>query len=426
MAASYPRNAWSGLLLAFLMLSPKPATADRTDLHESSSLSMQGLNEWLAQERSARRPLEEQGFAAAPLTRADALTAFERLWDDYADGVREALQNEWENKVIDIGRLSMKFDYRILGRKPKDGRDLYLSFHGGGGTTAAVNDAQWKNQITLYTPDQGIYVAPRAPTDAWNLWHQAHIDAFLARLIQGAIIHMDVNPDRVYIMGYSAGGDGVYQLAPRISDRLAAAAMMAGHPNETSPKGLRNLPFTIHVGRNDSGYRRNEVARSWKEQLADLQDGDPGGYVHEVHLHRGMGHWMNGKDAVALEWMAQFSRNPFPDKVVWKQDDVTHSQFYWLEVPEEERKARSEIVAERKGQAITLSGISGLGKVTVLLNDHMLDLDRPVTIRWQDKVLFSGMAQRTLATLSRTLENRSDPKLFFSAAVTVELDRSGR
>ena len=52
------------------------------------------------------------------------------------------------------------------------------------------------------------------------------------------IMLYEVDPNKVYLMGYSAGGDGVYQLAPRMADRFAAAAMMAGHPNETSPLGL--------------------------------------------------------------------------------------------------------------------------------------------------------------------------------------------
>ena len=29
---------------------------------------------------------------------------------------------------------------------------------------------------TAYRLQEGIYVAPRAPTDNWNLWHEAHID----------------------------------------------------------------------------------------------------------------------------------------------------------------------------------------------------------------------------------------------------------
>ena len=77
----------------------------------------------------------------------------------------------------------------------------------------------------------------------------------------------DVNWNRVYLLGYSAGGDGVYQLAPRMADRWAAAAMMAGHPNETSPLGLRNVPFVLQVGGLDSGYNRNRVAMEWEKKL---------------------------------------------------------------------------------------------------------------------------------------------------------------
>src|SRR6185295_3610744 len=106
-------------------------------------------------------------------------------------------------------------------------------------------------QIDLYKPAEGLYIAPRAPTNAWNLWHEAPMDALLDRLIEDAIVFGGVNPDRVYLMGYSAGGDGVYQLGPRMADRWAAAAMMAGHPNEASPLGLRNIGFAIQVGAND-------------------------------------------------------------------------------------------------------------------------------------------------------------------------------
>ena len=72
---------------------------------------------------------------------------------------------------------------------------------------------QWENQKKLYTLEEGIYLAPRSPTNTWNLWHEAHIDRLFGRLIEDLIVLEDVNPDRVYVLGYSAGGDGVYQLA---------------------------------------------------------------------------------------------------------------------------------------------------------------------------------------------------------------------
>ena len=110
----------------------------------------------------------------------------------------------------------MKFDFIVFGEKPKNGRSLFISMHGGGGAPPKVNESQWRNQMRLYKPKEGIYLCPRAPTDTWNLWHQSHIDPLFDRLIENLIIFEGVDPERVYLMGYSAGGDGVYQLAPDV------------------------------------------------------------------------------------------------------------------------------------------------------------------------------------------------------------------
>ncbi|MFN9878353.1 MAG: hypothetical protein ACK557_07725, partial [Planctomycetota bacterium] len=53
------------------------------------------------------------------------------------------------------------------------------------------------------------------------------------------------------------------RVGPRLADRWAAAGMMAGHPNETVPLGLRNVPFALQVGAEDAAYRRNEIGREW-------------------------------------------------------------------------------------------------------------------------------------------------------------------
>jgi hypothetical protein len=317
----------------------------------------------------------------------------------------------------------MKLLTKNFGDKPKDGWNLFISMHGGGNADPAVNDEQWQNQIKLYQPANSLYVCPRAPTNTWNLWHEAHIDPLFTRLIEDAIVLEGVDPNHVYLMGYSAGGDGTYALAPRMADSLAAASMMAGHPNDASPLGLRNLPFTIHVGALDDGYHRNEVATQWGEKLDALQKDDPQGYVHEVHLHAGRAHWMNLEDAVAVDWMLQYTRNPLPDKVVWKQsNDTTHDRFYWLATPHDEAKKGQLIVASRKGQNVDIEKVEGVHSVTMLLSDAMADLDQPVTINFGGKELFKGTVSRTVAQLHSTLVDRGDPELVFSAHQTVSVD----
>lgn len=378
--------------------------------------ALDSLARWIAEPVDKRPSLAAADFAAVPLSRAEADKAAALLVEDHARQIKATRAKEMEEKRIVLGKHEMKFWYQVFGDKPAAGRSLFISLHGGGGAPARVNDGQWQNQKRLYQPAEGVYLCPRAPTDTWNLWHQAHIDDFFARLIENLVVFESVNPDRVYVLGYSAGGDGVYQLAPRMADRWAAAAMMAGHPNDASPLGLRNLPFTLHVGGKDAAYRRNEVAAQWRDKLAALRKDDPQGYLHDVQIHEQKGHWMDREDAVAIPWMAKQTRNPLPDKIVWQQDDVTHRRFYWLAV--DEPKAKTKITATRQGQQLDLTA-ENVPQITVRLNDQLVNLDQEVTIKLNGAPAYQGRPPRTLRTLATTLQNHGDPKTLFPAEVKI-------
>ena len=397
------------------------------DLLAASAKAVVDFKAWVAPARDLRPDLQGTPFAGQALSKEDAALVQAGLWDDHQALIRETRAVEMAAKTIELKGKVMKFetvDFPAKTVTAPGGRSLFISMHGGGGAPPQVNESQWRNQIKLgrdYAPEEGIYLAPRAPTDTWNLWHEAHIDGFFDRIIENLVVLEKINPDRVYLLGYSAGGDGVYQLAPRMADRWAAVSMMAGHPNETSPTGLRNVPFALQVGGNDAAYRRNEIAAEWGRKLDALQQADPSGYPHFTEVHAGKGHWMGMADRKAIPWMEKFTRQPFPEKIVWRQDDVTHDRLYWLEVPPAQAAAGQEITAVRSGQTITLTASDGVGSVTVLLNDAMLDLDQPVLIQAGGKPLFSGRLSRTATTLERTLSERGDPRSVFSSTVTVTL-----
>jgi hypothetical protein len=379
------------------------------------------LRAFLAQPRAGRADIAAQPFAKAPLTVAEAREVKALLWADHVADIKETRTAEWNGKAIVAADKTLKLLTKNFGTKPKDGWNLFISMHGGGNAPPEVNDQQWENQIKLYQPKDSLYIAPRAPTDTWNLWHESHIDILFEKLIEDAIVLGEVNPNRVYLMGYSAGGDGVYQLAPRMADHFAAASMMAGHPNDASPLGLRDLPFTIHVGALDNGYNRNKIAAEWGQKLDALEREDPKGYVHLVKLHEGRPHWMNLEDRVAVDWMLKYTRNPIPEKVVWKQGNAPHDRFYWLAVPKEQVKPGNLIVASREKQTIRIEKVEGVTSVKVLLSDAMVDLDKPVRIEFDGKAIYEGLAPRTAADLAGTLAGRGDPEMVFPASVSVEL-----
>lgn len=240
----------------------------------------------------------------------------------------EELKGEWKNQAMVYGGNTMKFWHKYYGDAPRGTRSMWISMHGGGNAPTELNNQQWENQKLLYKPSEGLYVAPRAPWNDWDMWFKPGMDELLHRLITAAVLFEGVDPNKVYLMGYSAGGDGVWRMGPRMADSWAAASMMAGHPGDVSLLSLRNTPFMMWVGELDTAYERNKKVPEWGKKLDQLQSGDSEGYVHETHVVKGKPHWMNLEDAAAVPWMAKFTRNPLPQRVVWQQGDVMHNYFY--------------------------------------------------------------------------------------------------
>ena len=393
----------------------------QTEFIENSA-HIQSLETWLDQATGPESNLSGQSFAQRAVSEEAADTAVQMIHEFLNKELKEKYAGDWQDSTLKIGKRELKFRYKKFGEKPAKGWSLYISMHGGGGTTKEMNDQQWKNQIGLYEPEEGIYMAPRSPTDSWNMWHQSHVDSLFSLFIELADVFEGINTNRVYLTGYSAGGDGTYQLAPRMADQLAAAAMMAGHPNDASPLGLYNLPFALHMGAEDAAYDRNKIAAGWGQKLDELQQNDPGGYIHDVQIHEGMGHWMQRKDTVAIDWMSQFYRKPYPEKVVWKQSGVTHNRFYWLGVPEKKAQKGALVVASRKGQTITIEKAESVSTLLINLNDEMVDLDKKVTVEYNGKVIYSDIPPRTIAQIWKSLNERNDSNQVFFAQIEVSLE----
>lgn len=384
---------------------------------EKAILEMQ---QWLKKPKQERVNIENSEFSRSPLSKAEAEKATKIILEDCTSALRSELEQEWKEKTIRFKDFEMPIKYKVFGEAPVDGRSLYISMHGGGGAPKELNDQQWNNQIRLYTPKEGVYVAPRATTNTWDLWHLPQNDPMFDKIIQAAIIFEGVNPNKVYVMGYSAGGDGTYQIAPRMVDRWAAASMMAGHPGDASPLNLRNIGFSVWMGELDKAYRRNEIAAEWGKKLDDLQAADPEGYPHECHIVKGKGHWMERQDSVSVPWMATFTRNPFPKKLVWKQDNVLHPKMYWIGLPESERKKDGKIIATYSGNVINIEE-ANYTHIQLFLNDQMMNLNEPVLVNYKSKTIFNEKVNRTISTIYNTQSQRFDPKMVFTAQINLDL-----
>jgi uncharacterized iron-regulated protein/poly(3-hydroxybutyrate) depolymerase len=389
----------------------------RTLEEQTESLADSMTIHWLPGLGGEDFPISEAEQSSQELSREQATAVINEVWQGLIADLKTKLDAELKSEEIQAAGKSMKIKSREFGEALDTGRSLFISMHGGGNTSASVNDRQWENQIRLYQPEEGIYVAPRAPTNTWNLWHEGHIDPLFDRLILAHVLCRNVDPNRVYLLGYSAGGDGVYQLAPRMSDRWAAVAMMAGHPNETRSEGLRNVPFSLFMGGQDAAFNRNQIAVDWQKKLKELSTSDPDGYRHWVKIYPEHGHWMKGDDRESLPWMTEFQRMCWPKRVVWVQDDVTHPRLYWLGVPNEQAKAGDQIIAAVNGQTIEIS--TTVERLTLYLNDELVDLDQPIKVRWNEQEVFSGKLGRSRDAITRSLSERLDRYLAATAILEI-------
>jgi len=369
---------------------------------------------WLA------RPAAERGTPPElTLSRAEAARLATLAWADVRKARTDAAMAEVSATNIVIDGKQLKWIERTFGDVPSGKHSLWITMHGGGQGTQEENDQNWKGYLGRYEfPPGSINVAPRAPANTWDMWHVAWVDGLFDRLIADYVMRRGVDPNRVYLIGYSAGGDGVYQLSPRMADRFAAAAMCAGHPNETTPEGLRNLPFFLYMGGADSAYNRNVVVREFSAKMDALQAADPAGYAHRLTVFPGLPHNMQSREAEMIPRMSPLARVAWPKRVVWKQDDVTHTRLYWLQRPAEAVKAYEIYASHVDGQTITLE-TPATGNLTLRLSDSLLDLDQPVKVVAGGKTVFEGKVARSFTAIVQSLQEREDPDLTATALLPV-------
>ena len=131
---------------------------------------------------------------------------------------------------------------------------------------------------------------------------------------------------------------------------------------------------------------------------------------------------MDLQDRIAIPWLQKFVREPLPEKVIWKQDNVVHDTFYWLAMPPGTAKKGQLLVASVKGQTISIEKTEGVDHLLLRLNDDLLNLDQPIRVKGLDgSTLFEGQVHRSKETAQRSFQARRDRDLVFYTEIKVDL-----
>lgn len=198
--------------------------------------------------------------------------------------------------TLSHGGKELRFLKETLGEADESGRyPLYITLHGGGGAPEEFNNDQWIEMFYYYrdSVDNGIYVSVRGVSDTWDLHFREETYPLLDALITYMTVTEHADRNRVYLLGFSAGGDGVYQLAPRLADRFAAVNMSSGHPNGVSLVNVANCPICLQTGIRDyysESAKRSVRCAEFEKTLEDYRNKYGFGYEHQVWIHVPEGH----------------------------------------------------------------------------------------------------------------------------------------
>ena len=400
---------------------PQPAEGTVKKSSESEedfkSLAKQ-VRAYFAKEPAERSTATFDDKRYAALGTAERKRLRELAWKVYRRSAeRKLLAKDYENLRVKAGKYTMRFTLEKRGEKPDGGWPVVIALHGGGGAPKQINDAEWRRMQKRYRVDDCLYVCPRAPTDEWNGFYTDYVYSLFVELIRMLKVFEDVNPDRVYLMGYSHGGYGSFTIGPKMPDLFAAVHSSAAAPTDgqTAPENLMHLRFTCMVGGFDKAHGRLKRCKAFGEAVQKLKSGRKDIYPVQVILFPKAGH-TGLPDLKMPAQMLRHRRKPAPQSLHWELTDKVVERFYWLEVDKPGKK--KSIRAECENNRVTLT-TKGVDKLTVYLDHRLIDVSKPVKITAGRKTVHDGKVTPRLSTLCRTLAARGDPNLAFDVAIEV-------
>lgn len=390
-----------------------------------SKTQQKAVEQALAESFSVTR---KKDYEFADLAKFDALLpgneeVFRSLaWSAYRKGgaLQEMKPDHKAGKVVS-GKYVSPYVVRQVGQMPEGGWGLVIAMHGGGKAPKQVNDSQWRIMQRYYKdhPEQGgyLYLALRAPTDAWNGFYTGYVYPLIARLIRQMLVCEEVDPDKVFLIGYSHGGYGAFAIGPKMADRFAAIHSSAAAPTDgqSSPKNFLNTPFTFMIGERDLAYGRLKRCLAFDQAVKRLRGDSKDKYPVRMFLQKGFGHGgLPDRDQLAKILPAV--RNPIPNSIVWEPTDSVVHRFSWLEIPEPSKKQL--VKAAKKGNRFEIK-LTGIESLELYLDDRLINYRKPVVIEVNGKVLFEDSISPSLPVLCRSLLERGDSRFAFASKVAL-------
>ena len=317
---------------------------------------------------------------------------------------------------------------------------VYL--HGGVARPDPGPGGSWERDTERVTGEDHITVFPLATRE--SLWWEASQVENLNGILTELKRTYNVDENRVFAVGVSDGGTGVYFLGFRDPTPWAGLLSFIGYPGVLlNPRvgadglihlaNLANKPLFIVNGETDPLY----PVRFMEPFLEDFRRMG----VDFVFKAKQGGHdttWWPEESEHMAEFMRTHPRDPFPDRVVWATERVDrYNRAHWVVidevgyVPGDERRSQLSALtrdgasgllqAVREGNTVTV-GAYHVPRFTLLISPEAFDLERPIRILTNGEVSFEGRVEPSVSTLTKWAALDHDRTMLFAAEITIMLE----
>lgn len=437
---------WLACLLGF-GAPAAPAAPERFDLKAVQALARRWFEarpptrfgEW---DPARRRALLEEARALGPLPEG-------RL-----EAIVEVLRKEARRHVPRAtGTLDTPYGpatWIQRGRGgPKEG--LVLGLHGGGEGAGNASEAAGN-----WTPARHLCFYPQGIRLVHDTWNSVHGERFLLTLIEVAKVHHDIDPDRVYAVGFSMGGTGSMFLAGRHPDLLAGAIPAhgviaarggskvvdeaeVGDLEHGLLPNLRHVALWFYTGELDRNCEPGTFKKAWTV-LQGLRAAGDGGYDRiRFHLDPERAHaFPPGEPAKGLQWVLAERRVTHPRRLTWEVNDApwpwpddadqgkarrfVKRWFYWLHCAHPSDRLRVEAsIAEEEGRTVVRIDAPGAFRedFTVYLCPELADPAREVEVRFGGEVAWRGRPGPDLVSVFESYDARLDRRLVYDRRIVL-------
>ncbi len=313
-------------------------------------------------------------------------------------------------------RVYLPMDYDPAKRYP-----LILNFHGRAEDFPSYvkwggNDARHD-----YLADQyGAIVA--YPFARGNSWYRGMGDNDVMHCLRLLKAKFPIDEDRVYLLGYSMGGAGVWYVGTRHPEEFAAIAPFFGGYDfrfQLSDATLNKLTPREQYRRERLSYIAQAEALRSTPVLASHGDADTTvpvdysrftvrmlqrwGYDVRYWEAPGKAHGGLGNDDEVIRWLLTHKREANPDHVSLRSADLRYAAAHWVKIEQRsDPYAFMQADVEIPAPNFIRLNTDNVLEITLTPRPPLVDPEKPVQILWNNTELRTATMRDGAITLRAT------------------------